>query len=76
MGFLQGTEKSPEVPEEDQRRVTEMLNQYENGDQGVLPTRLDDQDHAGPECGEVAVVAIESGDSGFVGGRDVAEHSR
>ena len=24
----------------------------------------------GPGCGEVAVVALESGDSGFVGGRD------
>jgi len=53
-----------------------MLNQYENGDQRLLPTRLDDQDHAGPECGEVAVVAIKSGDSGLVGGREVAEHSR
>jgi hypothetical protein len=36
MDFLQGTEKSPEVPEEDQRRVTELLNQYENGGQGVF----------------------------------------
>jgi hypothetical protein len=50
--------------------VTERLNQYKNGDEGVLPTRLDDQDHAGPECGEVALVALESGDSGFVGDRD------
>jgi hypothetical protein len=39
MAFLHGTERSPEVPEQDQQRVTELLNQYENGDQGVLPTR-------------------------------------
>jgi hypothetical protein len=28
---------------------------------------LDDQDHAGPECCEVAIVALESGDSGHCG---------
>jgi len=46
---------------------------YRLGLRAGLPAGFDDQDHAGVEHGHVAVVALESGDGGLVGGGDRIE---